>query len=928
MADHHCDCKSQGPALLPVRYVVAPDHQPGSLPGWAASGTKEYPNHENYHYALRAMRRGFLYIYYPFLSKWDAWSISDDGSLWKQFSPDNAIIKTEPDCRQGTYHQGGKDFITLIPEVMDNDIWIAFSQSPWTASTLARYQNESDRSRRMQCLSSSQWITPTAAPCTQEATEGNISAILDYMPASSGELYPATSLPWGTHGDFRVSHVTSEGNYSLVTKVQPLETLYPWKSMSQGLAGSTAQQMKQRGVKADSTKVTPLIFAVHDTVGIAHELTGWTNDVLALPKIFGDERALEFSTQNLINGAEQIISKTAEQKVAARLMVTFDENPVGLDMAYQLYCANERSKGVPVNEIMSREEYENQRKEAQQKTGLRIQVADDLAKYRRMLDQEKLNSFIACGETLIDQVDEKVTSLIGFRIKWLQDEAFIAATQDFYSEEPDDNLYYREVAAFAISGLNIVDSGKALLDEWINAYTTTSDKNLVWRTHFFNNPELMAEGESLLGQCRQCTSDPMSQSGLLYFFETNGAKLNKIFKGFEKATAALANPPKPDALLSTRLLYTVDQYMATVGERVFSSTRVGFVMDTTGDAINRTLFSLVSGKSVAQIKAFLSTYIGWATERRVYLDGLGFFGPVRREISEKLRVASIKFTVMDKAYSTYEMKDRNQYAAKATSIKILVLIFNVVELNNQLDHYKGDAVSYAKISSAILATAGGIADIATPAFEHGVAAGNTLHRLKFIGAGSSLVASGISLGLDLSKFGSENNEKNSDKCIVYKSLYFVKVLNDAATLVSAEGKLMSALITRFGWDTTIGSMGVWLGRAAAPKLVFLGIEWIGVLSSWWFAIGVMVAEYVVTEYFSRDDLQIWYELGIFGNDNTLNSDGLKPEKMTVLIEERRNSLMACLQKMASSPQEVTPVMPKTIMFWPFSINTETEDYEA
>lgn len=926
--DHHCDCKAQGPALMPVRYTVAPDHQPGSLPGWATSGAAKYPDHENYHYALRAIRRGFLYIYYPFLSKWDAWSISDDGSLWKQYSPDNAIKTSEPDCKQGTYDQGGKDFITLPTEVVDNDIWIAFSQSPWTSSTLERYQKESERIKRMQCLSSAQWTTPTAGPCAGEATEGNISAILDYMPAGAGGLTPAAILPWGTHGDFRVSHVTNDGSYSLVTKVQPLETIYPWKEVSSGLASSTAQQMKQRGVKADGTPVTPLIFALHDSVGVAHELTGWTDDVLALPKIFGDERALEFSTQSLINGVEQIITKSAEQKVAAQLEVTFDENPIGIDLAYQMYVQNERLRHTPESEIMTREEFATQGRSRQQKVMQRSQVADDLAKYKRMLNQEKLDSFVKCGDMLIEDVDKQVTSIIAFRIKWLQHPDFIAASQDFYSEEPDDNLYYREIVAFAISGLNIVDSGKVLLDEWINAYTTTSEKNLVWRTHFFNNPELMAEGESLLVECRECTKEPMTQGGLLYFFETNGSKLNKIFKGFEKATTALAKPPGQDALLSTRMLHSVDQYMATAGTRVFSSTRIGFLLDTASDAINRTLFSLAAGKAPAEASAFLSKYFGWVNQRRAYLDGIGFFNPARIKALESLRVASKQFSDMDTEFSKFKVSKAGQFTYKATSIKILVLIFNVVELYNQLDHFKNDATSYAKISSAILATTGGIADIVSPAFESGIKAGNSLQYLKMVGAGSSMVAAGISLGLDVQNLIKKSDTNNNEKLWVYKGLYSVKILNDVATVINAEGKLMSALITRFGWATEEGTLGVWLGKAAAPRLVFLGIEWIGVLSSWWMALVIMVSEYVITEYFSRDDLQNWYELGIFGNDNTLNSDGLKPEKIAILIEERRNTLMACLRKMAAPPKEAEQVKPKAIMYWPFTVYVEAEDYQA
>ncbi|QMM55211.1 hypothetical protein HVX06_22005 (plasmid) [Enterobacter sp. RHB15-C17] len=926
MADHNCDCLAQGPALLPVRYAVAPDFVAGSLPGWAASGAQDYPPHENYHYALRAMRRGFIYIYYPWLSAWEAWSVSDDGSLWKQYSANNVTGKSAPDCKQGSYSQGGKDFIILKPDVLENDIWIAYSQAAWSASTLERYQNESERSKRMQCLHASQWLTPTAAPYAGTADESSISAVLDYLPAAGGAAPPAL-LPWGTRGNFRLSHVSNDGVYSLMGKVQPRETLYPWKTMRGGLAASTAQQMRSRGRKADGSPVTPVIMALHDAVGIAHELTGWTNDVLALPKIFGDERELEFSTQSLINGVEQIITKSAEQKVAERQAALWEDNAGGTELAWQMYVNNARSRD---EDIMSREEFETRNRSNQQNSMNQSQVANDLAKYRRMLNQAKMDSFTACSNQLTTEVDSQVNGLMAFRIKWLQDAHFIATSQDFYSVLPLDNKAYREIVAFALSGLNIVASGRALLDEWINAYTTASEKNLVWRTHFYNNPEMMAEGEALLGQCLQCGTEPMSQNQLLYFFETNSSKINKIVKGFEKATSAIAKPPAADALFSAQVLYRVDQYMATVGARVFSATRLGAALDTVNDAVNRTLFSLAAGKTQAQIKSFLSAYFGWASERRAYLDGLGFFSPARLKARDSLRVASEKFTRLDSSLTTFR-QERGGFEYRASSIKMLVILFNVVELGNQLAHFKNEPSSYAKVASAMLATTAGFADIAASslirAAEQGVSSGNRLFYLKMTGAGSSLVAAGISVVTDFNDLKSQVDTVSDSKRWSYYGLYTFKLLNDVATFTSAEGKLMSALIERFGWETTEG-LGVWLGRLANPRLVFLGIEWVGVLSSWWVALGLMVAEYIITEYFRRDALQTWFEQSVFGNDSLESTNGMASDTVATKVAKQRTALMNSLQAMNTPKVQREPGDP--VNYWPFMVHpaTKPQDYQA
>lgn len=149
------------------------------------------------------MRRGYIYIYYPYLTDWEAWSVCDDGSLWKQLSAKNVLEKSEPDCRQGTYSNGGKDFLTLPYEVLENDIWIAFTQCPWTEKTLERYAgDDGQRQRRMQRLSSSNWTAPQASQQITEATTANLARVLDYIPAqgSQKKKMAASAVVWAASG--------------------------------------------------------------------------------------------------------------------------------------------------------------------------------------------------------------------------------------------------------------------------------------------------------------------------------------------------------------------------------------------------------------------------------------------------------------------------------------------------------------------------------------------------------------------------------------------------------------------------------------------------------------------------------------------------------------------------------------------------------
>ncbi|MBJ9239964.1 T6SS effector BTH_I2691 family protein [Citrobacter braakii] len=922
MKNHKCDCMSQGPALLPVRYAVIPEYIKEPLPEWATSGVSAYPvENENYHYALRAMRRGYIYIYYPYLTDWEAWSVCDDGSLWKQLSAKNVLEKAEPDCRQGTYSNGGKDFLTLPYEVLENDIWIAFTQCPWMENTLERYASDGvQRQSRMQCVSPSNWRAPQASQQITEATTANLASVLDYIPAQGSMLSPGMRLPYGTHNKIRVSQCVNE-RYAIVKEPGPQETLYPWKSR---VVGNTIRQMKERGVKPDGSPATPLLIALHDATGITHELTGWTNDVLAMAKIFGDERALEFCTQNLINGVKEIVNKSSEQNVEAQLSVLPQETYIStpaMDYSYYMYVQNEKSKGTEPKDILTREEFEKQIKGKQNEVYKKHLVANDWSKYARMINQSKWDSFNKCCADLTQKIDEQLAKLIVYRCEWLQTSLFITMLQDFFSNDPVDNANYREIAAFAMAGLNESPSGVKLLDDWIDAYTTTSKTNLVWRTHFYNNPEIMADAEPLLASLQQCSISPVSENDVLYFFEKNGAKLNKIFKGFEKATSEISKPLDSNAVFSKRVLYKIDQHMVTVGTRFFSVSRIGPVLNTMNDLIVRTLFSLSSGKSELETKILFSKYFGWATERRAYITDTVFYSTQRAIRAERLRVASKKYAALEKAYADYLRQPAGSSGYAVTSIRIFVLFFNVVELYNQLDNFNNKPSDYAKVVSAISATASGIIDIATPAIEVILKEKNSLHYMKMSGAGCSLISAGLSLGLDFSTLLNKVSLPNSSKKWAFTGLYLVKTLSDVAIIAKAEGKLMSVLIERFGWDTARGGLAVWLGKAAAPQLTKLGVEWVGLLASWEVALLLMVAEYILTEYYSRDALQSWIENSLFGDDNSIDIDSYAPEKINMFIDEARNSLQESTRQLSSGKKQQRG---KPIIYWPFIIYDEPE----
>jgi len=65
----------------------------------------------------------------------------------------------------------------------------------------------------------------------------------------------------------------------------------------------------------------------------------------------------------------------------------------------------------------------------------------------------------------------------------------------------------------------------------------------------------------------------------------------------------------------------------------------------------------------------------------------------------------------------------------------------------------------------------------------------------------------------------------------------------------------------------------------------------------------MLADYTAKEYYSRDELQKCFEMGVFGEENTLNTDGIKPDKASAEIAGCRESLLNALHKMAEPAEK-------------------------
>lgn len=838
-------CQSTGPTLLPARYAVVPYGISASIPGWATPQTA-FPEGEGYSYLLRALRQGFVYAFYESTQRWDAWAVAEDGSLWKQFSGAYAQPKKAPDCTSPEHNALNMEMLALSAEALTGNVWLAFSPSKWTSDTLDRYRTQADqRQKRMQCVESWQWTTPADSGGVTKASEAALNEIADYMPVS-----PASAtlvLPYNPELR-RISRTSSDKPWFSFdeAEVRAQGTIYPWSLKRQGKATQTltAMQARGKGVNSYGQPITPLVVALQDPAGIAHELAGFSDDLAALHSGWMDELSIEFMTDQSLLGAQNQLEKQGK--------------------ALEAWIKAQSVRSAPLVEAMTstwthdssatfNEQYQQAAARNAKASG--DDIAREWGKYDAQLNHEKRAAFRQCYEQFCKMIATCMDALHRFRIDWLKSTLFIICSQDFYSVRVEDNLSYREIVDYALASLNLTDSGTQWLDSLINQYSAKSESNLVWRSLLLNNPDVIAEMTTYLQSLAKNhgVAIKAEEASLLAALAPLAGKL---VESYDRVNEVLEKPAPANSSFS-RLMLNCDRRLGTLGDRFFNFTRLGKHLDGMNELLTKSLFQVVSGVKYADAVGLSISQIQDGVEFRQQIrDGLSNASELRQKVKTKY---SEKFDEFSKSAE-------GENALKKSRIKLLALIFNGLEFKNQLSEGKENLKSFAQITSAFLGTISTSMDIVTPAVEHGIKSKVGTTSVKFIGASAGTAASVISLGLDSSDLYSEitGHQRWS-----FVGLYVVKSVSDIALVAKASEGLLKLLTER-----TLIRQGV-----ADAVTKFVAIRFVAWLASW----EVMLALFLVEQLMSiwmDNELQKWCRGSVFGlepEDELQSTWSLRPK---------------------------------------------------
>lgn len=556
------NCNKVGLAILPARYAVVPKSLDIELPtGLECDVTST--KLQNNKYILRTLRQGFLYIYYEkhsrgIQNKWEIYSVSARGTLWKQLSTGMIEPVIEERCSRKE-HQLPASIIAITSPEKCGKIWMGFSEQKWSVETFKTFEYDINlRQRRMQIFDPMKWIKNQKHLHAIKSDEKNLNDILEYR----------SDFALSTLAGIEVSGISRpDGSYTqkLLSRCTTRYPLYIRRDDKKNLV----DLMTQTGKTGNASHYTPVIIAMWDSVGITHELNGYRNDAIGWIEKYGSERELEIEALNSIEAAKKALEKRNEVNALSGMEAgvfkwdtefsrrrleaykkTYPDDEAGY-ARQEILCKRweyDASARVPLSIARKRENYVRH-SDAEWKQGMAeldkaanqamtpdsvtgkssINKRDDLIKiqsaeaakesakewlrYESKLDQREINifkknytSFMSTAKYISDERTKDI-------ITWMKSSLLQDALLEYNPSNLEDGLAFEYAVGDMLFGISSSPEGASIIKEWI-IEGEVSDKNLLWRAIAFNHKEGIDAVNSILASITNSKEKNFNESTL------------------------------------------------------------------------------------------------------------------------------------------------------------------------------------------------------------------------------------------------------------------------------------------------------------------------------------------------------------------------------------------------------------------------------
>lgn len=624
-------CSGAGLAILPVRYTIVPSSFPGAGTGRLGGGkaNRQDVGSAGYHYALRTLRQGMLYIFYenggPYgANAWEAYAVAENGTLWKQPTAEGAALIVGgglPTCRRDSHDPLRTEYIVIRQPEACASVWLAFSQYSWTPDVLDRYATDSGlRRERMQPIDPASWMkNPRSAQdtCPLE-NENDLAAVLEYG-LYPGDVTEPSQLPHLAKAK-RISNSENFDWYELKANA----TRYPWAMRNDSAMTAddslAALGNRFRHIRSSSyiesegyqTIVPPMLIGLWDPIGVAHELNGFRHDVIGKMEQYRDEQKMKFGAAERIGQISTILQSNAAVFNAryfeygrAEFEKMKSENGEGWAEDYapflnsDAYWQDVERSFLPVLQEKARKEWEE--------------------KCKPRIDRRRLDEFMSRTE----EFNKAAIGLLENRSealgRILHDPLLHIVLEDYDGHDLPAGVAFDEVISDAIESLGVDRVGQGVLEGLVSNADVTSRSSLIWRSIALNQSDGRDELKEVLKAADAAREQSLVEGtgGWRTFVEAS-SKLKKFvgyYKNFEAAQKEVVPTTAANRLLRES---GIDRLVVTCGALIMKSWGIKHIQDEVGGALIRFILATRALMNPAEVSNLIQIEAAKVPEMRNY----------------------------------------------------------------------------------------------------------------------------------------------------------------------------------------------------------------------------------------------------------------------------------------------------------------------
>lgn len=949
------NCNKTGLAILPVRYAVIPMGVAGSLPSPLGNKVIDVPL-KHHKYALRTLRAGYFYIFHEKHArgshiKWEVYSVADSGTLWQQLSPGAVKPLSEITCsREG--HIIPASVITIESPEKCKRVWIAFSEHAWSADTLKAFEEDAKlRGRRMQTFLPATWVSVGGYKHGLVATKENIESVIEYKTGfdeatlNGGKKTPMISDSTGTHNAKRLEIQTTR--YFAVSRAGQSETL--------------AKVMRDIGKNSGGKDQQPMMMAVWDAVGIAHELNGFRNDTAGWIEKYRVEREQQIDAMISIEGLKQALSQKAGNEIdqsqqqiisqdsqypniekrrlnAARLPLERRNRELEIcsilddwknrkvpesRYSMRLTLANEKGepeRNVEIGKIKKEVEEFLVKRNNSASNNIERAYSGAWAKYEKLLadapnSKKKLyevfranyNKFNTSLESLMD---ERTKDLIA----WLNSSYLVDAFTEFHSENFSDGVFFDDKIGAAIFGINSSESGRKKLDEWISDIGC-AENNLLWRAIALNQSAAVHElREYLQDSSRQANKNvPANPDSLLAYTQKSLKTIADLYKKF--ASIAVANGDASSTAgskgFNVKILpinnFGVDRVMLTAGDKLFKLFGMTDILDRQSEYMIQHLLCIRGLVEPSESLSLIRAQTKNAPEaRRLILQHLR---EARNNVPGAVqKLKNIHSEALEKGWEKFRATNpKAPNALRDARLPVLIMFIEGVNFGKLLIDcmQKNDAKSWWSLAASGMTITSAMFDLASVPIKNSLLKSDTIsyQKIKLLGGFLSAGAAAITVVWDIAESKKQRDRGDGDLNTAYQLKATLGAINVVATGLTTF-TYAAPLIEKITGNAAVGAGARALGGRAtaiiAGRILCMTVgAWLTVAT-----FGIQIFIWVL----NKDQLQMWCSLSPFGVSNTAEKSYKSVKEQTAAMEKVLIDMGVIEDKTPKDYQKIYPTV--------------------